>query len=109
MGTCLLLFRVIIMSSNEKEIIFMFYTSEEIKDRYGDYVTEYVDINLYFLRKELNENYEHFMDLHRKALAEEDPERKDDYYSEMTTILWSLKDSVDLLEDLTEYEQSNKK
>lgn len=87
----------------------MFYTSEEIKDRFGDYVTEYVDINLHYLRKELNENYEHFMDLHRKALSEEDPERKDEDYSEMTTILWSLEDSVDLLKDLIKYEQSNKK
>lgn len=82
---------------------------EELKEVHGDYVTEDIDKIIYSLRKDLNGNYEHFIEYHKKAVESDDQKEVDECYHVMDNILWDLENSINEVREMIVIEKASKK
>lgn len=82
---------------------------EELKEVHGDYVTEDIDKIIYLLRKDLNGNYDYFMESHKKAVESDDQKEVDECYHNMDNILWDLENSINEVKEMIVIEKASKK
>ena len=82
---------------------------EELKEQYGDDVTEYINKIIYFLQKDPDDHYGQFMDLHKEAIESDDQKEIDECFDNMENILWDLENHINEIREMMVIEKASKK